>query len=488
MPGTFTSATTPVIPGFYPDPTVCRVGDDYYLATSSFEYFPGAPLFHSRDLVSWRQIGNILTTREQFAEGESRPSQGIYGSTLRFHDGRFFFVTTNVSDHQGGQIIVTAERPEGPWSAPVRVPRAIGIDPDLCWDGDRCLLTWKALDLDTGGAGIQQAPVDPRTGELLADPYPVWQGSGMAHAEAPHLSRIGAWWYLMLAEGGTERGHSVTIARASAPEGPYEPCPHNPLFTRRSTSAPVQSVGHADLVEGPDGTWAAVHLGTRPRGSTPGFHVLGRETFLAGVDWRDGWPVFVSDRYAVPVADTAFDDAFEGPLDHRWVVPSGDLNGLRAPTGAGVRVPAGRHLCARVRDLRWEAEAAIDGVGGFELRIDPRHAYGVRIAHGVATAFMRVAGVTAELGSTSCGPGSTAVTIAAVDPGGPPLIRGDAGPDEVVLSVRTASGAIRELGRLDGRYLSTEVAAGFTGRMLAVGSETAPTHATRVVYRPVRSA
>ena len=483
MPGMSTSATSPVIPGFHPDPTVCRVGDDYYLANSSFEYFPGAPLFHSRDLLSWTQIGNILTTREQFVEGDARPSHGIYGSTLRFHDGRFHFVTTNVSDYDAGQVIVTAIDPAGPWSAPVRVPGAIGIDPDLCWDGDTCLLTWKALDTESGMVGIHQAPVDVATGDLLAGPIPLWQGSGMAHAEAPHLYRIGPWWYLVLAEGGTERGHCVTVARSTSPHGPFEPCPDNPILTRRSTTEPVQSVGHADLVEGPQG-WAAVHLGTRPRGSTPGFHVLGRETFLAGVDWRDGWPVMVPDRFELPVPDTGYVDTFETPdLDVRWVVPSGDLTCVTRRVPSGITIPAGRRVCTRVRDLRWHARATVERSGGLELRIDPRHAYGVTFGAGAVRAYARIGGIETELASVENYGGGAELAISAIDPTSTPLVMGDAGPDEIVLGA-VVDGEHVELARVDGRYLSTEVAAGFTGRMLALGSNEAATEVTRFGYAP----
>lgn len=478
-------AERPIIPGFYPDPTVCRVGDYYYLATSSFEYFPGAPLFRSTDLVTWKQIGHILTTREQFVEGDSRPSMGIYGSTLRHHRGLFYFITTNVNDYDSGQVIVTARDPRGPWSSPLRVPDAIGIDPDLCWDDSgQCLLTWKYLDFGRGAAGIRQAPLDLATGELKSEPYALWQGSGNAHAEGPHLHRVGRWWYLLLAEGGTERGHCVTVARSDRPDGGFEAFPDNPVLTRRSSARSVQSVGHADLVEAPDGRWAIVHLGTRPRGSTPSFHVLGRETFLAGVRWQDDWPIIDEDRFMIPATDTAFRDDFsDATLDQRWVVPKGDLKALRWEKGVGLTVPPGSTLCARVRDLRWEAEAVLAGVGAFEVRIDPKHAYGVRVADGVATAFMRVGGVTADLHSSACERGVVTIRISAVDPAAPPLILGDAGPDDIVLSVAT-TGAMRELARMDGRYLSTEVAAGFTGRMLALGSQTEPSRVRSVVYQP----
>ncbi|NUQ87319.1 MAG: glycoside hydrolase family 43 protein, partial [Glycomyces artemisiae] len=272
------AAVHPIVSGFHPDPTVCRVGEDYYLAHSSFEYFPGAPLFHSRDLVSWRQIGNILDRRGQFLRGDGRPSGGLYGSTLRHHDGRLYFVTTNVG-HDMGQTIVSAELVSDTdhanlvWSDPVFVPRAAGIDPDLAWDEDgTCYLTWTgAVRTDDDGRsanGIWQGRLDMKTGEFGEPPYRVWEGSGLAYPEAPHMYRIGDHWYLLLAEGGTERGHSVTIARADRPEGPYEACPRNPVLTHRSTPHPVQNTGHADLVETADGDWAAVYLAVRPGGFT----------------------------------------------------------------------------------------------------------------------------------------------------------------------------------------------------------------------------
>src|SRR5215207_4498099 len=180
LPRTRSGGEQPILPGFFPDPTICRVGEDYYLANSSFEYFPGVPVFHSRDLVSWTHIGNILTRRSQFRSGTTGPSTGIYGSTLRHHDGRFWFITTNVSDFDSGQVIVSTDDPAGEWSDPIFVPEAIGIDPDLCWDEQgQSYLTWHVLDFTVGGQGIRQAPIDLQTGRLLGPDYPIWQGSGM---------------------------------------------------------------------------------------------------------------------------------------------------------------------------------------------------------------------------------------------------------------------------------------------------------------------
>jgi hypothetical protein len=486
-------ATIPIIPGFYPDPTICRIGPDYYLAHSSFEYFPGAPTWHSRDLRDWTQIGHILDRRSQFARGDARPSTGLYAGTLRHQDGRFWYITTNVSDYDSGQILVHADNPAGPWSEPVRVPDAIGIDPDLAWDEHgSCYLTWKAMSFRDGEIGIMQTRLDVKTGHI-EPPYPVWQGSGLGAAESPHLYHVESSWYLVLAEGGTERGHAVTVARAPYPWGPFEGCPHNPVLTHRSTVHPTQNIGHADLVQTPDGEWAAVYLGARPRGSTPGFHVLGRETFLAGVDWEDGWPVFVEDRYRVSGAPTEFDDQFPTSTLHpRWVVPGGEpatTSELLADGGIRILLPSPEPdgsiglLCTRLRDLRWTAEATIEGDGGFEVRLDHRHRYGLNVVGGRVQATARIGDLVVVLAETAALSGSAVLRLAAQHPAQPNVPLGDAGPDVIVLSV-VEPGGPRELARLDGRYLSTEVASGFTGRMLGLTAIDTPTIVRRVAYRP----
>jgi len=486
-----TTGEEPVIAGFYPDPTICRVDGDYYLANSSFEYFPGAPLFHSTDLVTWFPVGNILDRRSQFRTGNLGPSTGIYGGTLRHHDGRFWFITTNVSDFDSGQVVVWSEDPAGPWSEPLFVPAATGIDPDLCWDEEgQCYLTWNALSFTGPHRGILQAPLDLTTGRLLAPAYPVWQGSGLAAAEGPHLYRIGEFWYLLLAEGGTERGHCVTAARARTPWGPFEACPWNPVLTHRSTIHPVQNVGHADLVQAPDGTWAAVYLGARPRGSTPGFHVLGRETFLAGVDWVDGWPVFDEDRFdAAPAATWFADDFSSSTLHPRWVVPGGE------PEAVADRLPAGglqlRHLpdgtpgllCARVRDMEWTADATVERAGRFLLRVDDRHWYALVLQDECARVEARIGDLQQDIAEVPVSGETVVLRIECVPPASAPVPLGHAGPDDVILSVHDGSG-FRELARLDGRYLSTEVVSGFTGRMLALAPAQTSGRVLSVEYAP----
>ncbi len=180
------AATTPIIPGFSPDPSVCRVGADYYLANSSFEYAPGIPIWHSRDLRTWTQLGNALDRESQFPAGASAASRGIYAPTLRHRDGTFYLVTTNV-DAPGEQIVVTATDPAGPWSDPIVLTGLGGIDPDLAWDDDgTCVLTYCGLDpaLRPGGGDlpvIAQARVDLARGEVRERPRVVWEGTGLAH-------------------------------------------------------------------------------------------------------------------------------------------------------------------------------------------------------------------------------------------------------------------------------------------------------------------
>lgn len=438
----------PIIAGFFPDPTVCRVGDDYYLACSSCEYSPAVPIFHSRDRYRWEQIGNVLT--EVTA---TEPSQGVYAPTLRHHDDRFWMITTDVGRLRDGHLITHAERPEGPWSEPVFVAGTFGIDPDLAWDDDgTCYLTYASFN---EGGGIVQVRVDPLTGKALSEVTLIWRGTGLSNTEAPHLYQIDGIWYLMVAEGGTERGHAVTIARGPTPQGPFEACPGNPILSHRSTAHPVQNTGHADLVQAADGSWWAVYLGVRPQGFTPYFHVNGRETFLARVTWEDGWPVFHDPSPGVTPVDHSFTEDFTGPSLHpRWVTPGGDL------------------LCVRVRDHRWTAEATIDLTAGpsrLVLRLDDRHWYGVFAEAGRVRAVARIGDLEQEAGTAPVTADVITLRIAAADPANAGAMSVTVGPDSIVLSADDT-----ELARLDGRYLSTEVAGGFTGRVLGVAGSNRP--------------
>lgn len=278
-----TGYKNPVISGFHPDPSVCKVGDDFYLVTSSFEYFPGVPIFHSKDLINWEKIGHCLTRKSQLNLENTWSSGGIFAPTIRYHNGVFFMVTTNISK---GNFIVHTKDPAGEWSEPVWLKQS-GIDPSLFFEGDKCYLTVNPNNI------ITVAEINPFTGEQLTPDRAIWSGTGGRYPEAPHIYKKDGWYYLLISEGGTEYGHKVTIARSRSIDGPYESNPSNPILTHSTLNAqdnPIQGTGHADLVQANDSTWWMVFLAFRPQSGL--HHLLGRETFLAPVRWDKGaWPV-----------------------------------------------------------------------------------------------------------------------------------------------------------------------------------------------------
>lgn len=273
----------PIIPGFYPDPSICRVGKDFYLVTSSFEYFPGVPVFHSVDLLNWKQIGHCLTRASQLPLEKAPSSGGIYAPTIRYNSGTFYMVTTNTT--YGGNFYVHTENPAGEWSEPIFVDQS-GIDPSLFFDDDG-----KTYFCSNGENGIYLCEIDVSTGKKITATKHIWTGTGGRYPEAPHLYKIKGKYYLMIAEGGTEYGHMETIARSDNPFGPFNSCPYNPILTHRNRGAhEIQGTGHADLIEDEKGNWWLVFLAFRPELNY--WHHIGRETFLAPVEWsEDGWPI-----------------------------------------------------------------------------------------------------------------------------------------------------------------------------------------------------
>jgi len=285
----------PIIPGFSPDPSICRVGDDYYLVTSTFEYFPGIPVYHSRDLVNWTHIGNALQRPEEFPLMNVADSGGVWAPTIRFHEGRFY-ITSTLEKH--GNFIVTAEDPAGEWSSPIWLPEIGGIDPSIFFE-DGC--AWYCTNdcLSPAQESITAQKIDVNTGKIIGERYTLWSGIGAHFIEAPHLYHIGGWYYLITAEGGTFWTHMITVARSRSIVGPYESCPYNPILTNAcDPSWQVLCSGHGDLVEDSQGNWWMVHLGVRLARRTTGH--LGRETFLTPIRWEDGWPVCAhADKRAV---------------------------------------------------------------------------------------------------------------------------------------------------------------------------------------------
>ena len=300
----------PILAGFYPDPTMIRAGDDYYLATSSFAYFPGVPLFRSKDLVSWTQVGHILDRRSQLNLDSAGISRGIFAPSLSYHAGTFYMITTLVD--RGGNFVVTATNPAGPWSDPTFLPSVDGIDPSLFFDDNG-----KAYVLNNGppvetprysghrAIWIQEFDaaakkmVGPRTmivnGGVDLSKNPIW-------IEAPHIFKRNGHYYLICAEGGTAYQHSEVVFRASSPLGPWVPYAGNPILTQRHLDRgrpfPVTTAGHADFVETQNGEWWAAFLGVRPYGDD--LFNTGRETFLMPVQWVNDWPVMATGNETVP--------------------------------------------------------------------------------------------------------------------------------------------------------------------------------------------
>ncbi len=476
------SADTPIIPGFFPDPSICRAGEDYVIVHSTFEYSPAVPLWHSRDLVNWTLAGHALDGDPRFVPGNARAGGGVYAPTIRHHDGRFWMITTDVSGGKG-QLITSATEITGPWMPSVRIDGILGIDPDLAWDSDgTCYVTFSSND--QRAPGIAQVRVDLAEGRVIEGPYTVYEGTGAAYPEGPHLFRRGPWWYLLFAEGGTERGHCISVARGTSPTGPFHANPNNPILTRRSTTFPVQNTGHGDLVECVDGSWALVYLGVRPRGGTPMWHTNGRETFLAGIDWVDDWPVVVPDRFDLPDASTGFVDRFDTDrLDLRWISPGPAIAEFAHPTSDGVVIsPASSQhgvpgvLATRTRDLAWrfEAELAAGSTGTVHLRMDDHHWCEVRRTSTGVEVEVVIGQVRQVFLADSRDPAVLCVAALAPTFGG---------PDDLTFAVRDADGE-RELARIDGRYLSTEVAGGFVGRVIGLRALHEPAVFRQARYEP----
>ena len=274
----------PIIPGYNPDPSITRVGDTFYLVNSSFEFFPGVPIRESKNLVNWAFTGYVLDRESQLPLDGSRPSGGIFAPTIRYHDGMFYMITTNVNLMPTGHpnFIVHAEDPAGPWSEPAWISQ-VGIDPSIFFDDDGSCWYTGTGDDGNGRQGIVCFKLDPMTGEILSDKKIISHGSGGKCPEGPHLYKKDGWYYLMLAEGGTEFGHMETIGRSRTIDGPYEFCPNGPILTARDDNgngSPIQCTGHADIVDDANGNWW--HPPDRPDGPPPRPRDLPRPAGLGG--------------------------------------------------------------------------------------------------------------------------------------------------------------------------------------------------------------
>lgn len=299
----------PILPGFYPDPSICRVDDDFYLITSSFCVFPGIPVFKSRDLANWEQIGNALDRIDQhYVTGESFLG-GVMAPTIRYHDGMFYIMVANFDD--GGNIMITAKDPAGPWSDPIHLGDDIpGIDASIFFDDDGKCYAHGTASFDEDGnivtlargeksdkklsRGIWACEYDIKTMKCVGEKKLIWHSAliNAASPEAPHIYKRGEYYYLIIAEGGTEHFHAVTVARSRDVLGYYDGFEANPVLTHRHLGYdyPIGNIGHADLVELKDGSWYSVMLGSRIR---DGFcKNLGRESYICPVKWERDWPMF----------------------------------------------------------------------------------------------------------------------------------------------------------------------------------------------------
>lgn len=505
----------PILPGFHPDPSVCRAGDDYYLVTSSFEYFPGVPVYHSRNLAEWELIGHALSKDSQLELAGAKSSQGIFAPTIRFHRGMFIVVTTNMTTERG--FYVTASDPRGPWSEPVYIQeQGFTMDPSLLFDDDG-----KVYYTRHGGGrhgGVFQAEIDLATGQLRESARPIWEGTGGIWPEAPHLYKIRGYYYLMIAEGGTSYDHSVTIARSRTPWGPFEACPQNPILTHRhDRSLPIQATGHADLVEAPDGSWWLVFLGIRPWDGA--HHHLGRETFLAPVHWdAQGWLVVNQGRpielatagpelppgsseLAMYGARPVRDD-FEGTtLDLAWNFlrnPDRSRSSLEARPGwlrlfassatleheASVSFVGRRQLhyaCRATSVLEFAPVAGSEA--GLVVRADERNHYALVLGHSEH-------GPRLLLQSRVEGLFRIVAELAWFEPRAE--LRVEARPSYYEFFVRARTGPFRSLGRLPTEPLSSEVTGGFTGVYFGMfvtgGTATPPADFDYFEYIPIERA
>jgi alpha-N-arabinofuranosidase len=351
----------PILTGYYPDPSVTRVGEDYYLVNSSFAHYPGLPIFASKDLVNWTQIANAIDRPEQLEFKGRRISQAVFAPDISWHDGTFYIVNTCVECK--GNFVITAKDPVGPWSNPIWLPFE-GIDPSIYWEGDKAYIVNNRAPDETprynGHRAIWIQEYDWRHGKMVGESTqlvnggvdiskkPVW-------IEGPHIFRKDGYYYLTAAEGGTSVNHSQVVFRSRDMLGPYVPYAGNPILTQRDLAPvrpnPIGSAGHAELVQTQTGEWWATFLAVRPYADD--YYNIGRETFLLPVEWKDGWPIILPRGQAIPHAlkgpalaaqprppiptsgDFSYVEEFDGKtLPLQWV-------GIRTPHKAFYRLDGG---------------------------------------------------------------------------------------------------------------------------------------------------
>ena len=388
----------PVIKGFHPDPSVCKVGDTYYLVCSSMQYFPGVPLFESKDLVNWKQIGHCLTRKNQIKLDKANSSGGVFAPTIRYNNGRFYMTTTNATTQQN--FYVWTDDIYGEWSDPIFVNQN-GIDPSLYFEDDKTYFMSNGED-DHGISGIVQCEIDIATGEKLTASRTIWQGTGGRFLEGPHMYKINDMYYLVTAEGGTEFGHMVTYARGDSPYGSFTSYPYNPVLTNRNLGGyEIQGVGHGDLIQDNEGNWWILHLGFRQMGQWLAYHHLGREVFLTPVLFKeDGWftaghkgttlqcfdiPSTVDDfiqheKKCYTFENTEWDKEWSYirlPNDENYILGKNELK-LRGTKITLDELDSPTFIGLRQKDFKADIScdvSLLDGEGGITLYMDENHHY-----------------------------------------------------------------------------------------------------------------
>lgn len=479
----------PIISGFYPDPSVCYAEGYFYLVNSTFQYFPGIPLFRSSNMIDWEQIGHVLTRKSQLNLTEAKASQGLFAPTIRYHGGRFYMIVTHVND--GGNFFVYTDDIMGEWSDPIYVPHQ-GIDPSLFFEGDKVYYTGTGQD-ENGVSGIFQCEIDILTGKLITKSRCITYGSGGRYVEGPHLYHIGEYYYLLIAEGGTEYGHMITFFRSKDPYGPFESCPNNPILTNRNLGGYyIQGAGHGDLIQDKEGKWWMVHLAFRQTGKWRQFHHLGRETFLVPVEWtKDGWIKAGVDGtcrsgYTYSMGQWSIDEQsmdeterpeqnwklnevemcfLRNPIIENYKVESegkfslkgskDSLNEMGTPTFLGMRQKENKcNISYRIQaDKMYLGQEA-----GFTVYMDEDHHYDLKICKEspgyLASLAITVGGKTLKEKEIQFKHSSISVRV-----------RSDS--DYYYFYVENELGEEVSLGEVKTKYVSSEVAEGFTGVIIA---------------------
>jgi hypothetical protein len=388
-----------------------------------------------------------------------------------------------------GTVVFTAQNVTDQWSDGLEID-IDGIDPDLAWDeDDTCFMTFSGLILkgaDRGAhKGIQQVRIDLNTGNRLEEVRDIWSGTGLMFPEAPHLYMIDGWWYLIIAEGGTERGHAVSIARSKTPDGPFESCPSNPILSARSTARQIQNTGHADIVQTTKGDWVMVMLGMRTRGTTRAFSSLGRETFATTFVWKDGWPEVEPVEPNEPIGRPEFQIDFVG--NSRVFEPGHEFVSVRGfPQDNCLVTPNGLKMIGTGRDLASEdpiwigrRQSRFDSISrlkfslgsqatraGLSVRYDESSHYEIEYAHGKLIARSAIAHLSHEVSVDKAILDDQEIELfIEMLPPGPTFFEGITS-DLIRLGYIDSTGNEQEVAVFDGRYLSAEVTASFTGRVI----------------------